>query len=76
MKMTMVDPVTKWSELVQLFDTPTAFYYQLILDAIWLAKYPDDEKFSLTMHENSKDYFPNLCRNMGLTEKKSLPWNP
>ena len=35
--MTMVDPVTGWFELEQLFDNPTAFRCQQILDTSWLA---------------------------------------
>ena len=38
--MTMVDPVTGWFELEQLFDSPTAYQCQQILDTSWLARYP------------------------------------
>ena len=74
--MTMVDPVTGWFELEQLFDSPTAFRCQQILDTSWLARYPRPREIGFDNGGEFKGLFAQLCRNMGLKEKKSLPWNP
>ena len=72
----MVDPVTGWFELEQLFDSPTAYRCQQILDTSWLARYPRPREIGFDNGGEFKGLFAQLCRNMGLKEKKSLPWNP
>ena len=57
---------------------PTAFRCQEILDATWLvlARYPRPRE--IIRFDNGGEFkglFVQLCRNMGLTEKKNLPWN-
>ena len=74
--MTMVDPVTVWFKLEQLFDNPTAFRCQQILDTTWLAQYLRLREIGFDNGGEFKGLFAQLCRNMGLKEKKSLRWNP
>ena len=55
---------------------PTAFCCQQILDTTWLARYPRPGEIGFDNWGEFKGLFSQLCRNMDLTKKKSLPWNP
>ena len=74
--MTMVDPVTGWFEQAQLYRTPTAYRCQQIFDNTWLARYPRPREIGFDNGGEFKAEFKQLCANMGLKEKTSLPWNP
>ena len=74
--MTMVDPVTGWFEQAQLYGTPTAHRCQQIFDNTWLASYPRPREIGFDNGGEFKAEFKQLCANMGLKEKTSLPWNP
>ena len=74
--MTMVDPVTGWFEQAQLYGTPTAYRCQQIFDNTWLARYPRPREIGFDNGGEFKAEFKQLCANMGLKEKTSLPWNP
>jgi len=75
--MTMVDPVTGWFEYAQLYeDAPTAKRCQEILDTVWLARYPRPKEIGFDNGGEFKKEFSQLCKNMGMKEKVSLPWNP
>ena len=55
---------------------PTAYRCQQIFDNIWLARYPRPRKIGFNNGGEFKAEFKELCANMGLKEKISLPWNP
>ncbi len=74
--MTMVDPVTGWFELQQLYSEPTAFRCQQILDTEWLSRYPRPRELGCDNGGEFKGVFKQLCANMNLKMKTSLPWNP
>ena len=72
----MVDPVTGRFEQAQLYGTLTASHCQRIFDTAWLACYPRPRKIGFNNGGEFKAEFKELCVNMGLKEKTSLPWNP
>ena len=74
--MTMVDPVTGWFEQAQLYGSPTAYRCQQIFDTTWLARYPQPREIGFDNEGEFKAEFKQLCANMGLQEKTSLPWKP
>ena len=74
--MTMVDPVTGWFEQAQLYGSPTVYRCQQIFDNTWLASYPRPREIGFDNEGEFKAEFKQLCANMGLKEKTSLPWNP
>ena len=74
--MTMVDPVTGWFEQAQLYGKPTSYRCQQIFDNTWLARYPRPREFGTYNGGEFKAEFKQLCANIGLQEKTSLPWNP
>lgn len=76
--MTMVDPVTGWFEMAQLYEgeAPTAKRCQEILDTVWLSRYPRPKEIGFDNGGEFKKEFAQLCRNMGMKQKVSLPWNP
>ena len=76
--MTMVDPVTGWFEMAQIYDgeSPTAKRCQEILDTVWLSRYPRPREIGFDNGGEFKKEFRLLCKNMGLKEKPSLSWNP
>ena len=43
----MVNPVTGWPELVQLYGPPTAYKCQQSLDSVWLSRYPRPEEIGM-----------------------------
>ena len=71
--MTMVDPVTGWFEQAQLYGNPTAYRCQQIFDNTWLARYPRPREIGFDNGGEFKAEFKQLCANMGLKEKASLP---
>ena len=62
----MVNPVTGWSEQAQLYEKPTAFWCQQILDTVWLACYPRPREIAFDNEGEFKKVFSELCANMGL----------
>ena len=74
--ITMVNPVTGWFEQAQLYGSPTAYHCQQIFDNTWLARYPRPREIGFDNGGEFKAEFKQLCANMGLKEKTSLPWNP
>ena len=71
--LSMVDPVTGWPEFCQFYGAPTAFRVQQILDSVWLARYPWPKEVDMDNGREFKGVILELCSNMGLTPKKSLP---
>ena len=76
--MTMIDPVTGWFEYAQLYqgESATAYRCQQILDTVWLARYPRPKEIGFDDGSEFKKEFRELCKNMGMKPKVSLPWNP
>ena len=74
--MSMVDPVTGWPELAQLYGPPTAYKCQQVLDSVWLLRYPRPEEIGMDNGGEFKAEFSELCKNMGLKRKESNSWNP
>ena len=72
----MIDPVTGWFEVAALQDSPTAFKIQQLIDSYWLARYPRPKEIGFDNGSEFQKEFQVLCKNMGLTKKTSLPWNP
>ena len=72
----MIDPVTGWFEYGQLFNAPTADECQKLFDSTWLSRYPIPREVGFDNRSEFEAEFLALCRNMGLTVKKNLPWNP
>ena len=73
-----VDPAAGWFEMAQLCEgeRPTAKRCQEILDTVWLARCPRPKEIGFDNGGEFKKEFSQLCKNMGLKEKTSLPWNP
>ena len=57
--MLMVDPVTGWPELVQLYETPTAYKCQQALDSVWLSRYPRPEEIGM---DNGGEFYRMFYR--------------
>ena len=74
--VSMVDPVTGWPELAQLYGPPTAYKYQQALNSVWLSRYPRPEEIGMDNSSEFKKEFRDLCKNMGLKQKESNSWNP
>ena len=74
--MSMVDPVTGWPELVQLYGPPSAYKCQQALDSVWLSRYPRPEEIGMDNGGKFAGVFTDLCNNMGLKKKPSNSWNP
>ena len=74
--LTMIDPVTGWFEVAALQDNPNANEIQRLFDSHWLARYPRPVEIGFDNGSEFKMEFQDLCKNMGLTKKTSLPWNP
>ena len=72
----MIDPVTGWFEVAALQDNPNANEIQRLFDSYWLARYPRPVEIGFDNGSEFKMEFQDLCKNMGLTKKTSLPWNP
>ena len=72
----MIDPVTGWFEYGQLCNAPTAEQCQKLFDSTWLSRYPRPREVGFDNRSEFKEVFRELCENMGLTIKLSLPWNP
>ena len=71
--MTMIDPVTGWFEQQQLYGSPTAYRCQQIFDSVWLSRYPRPKEIGFDNGGEFKAEFAQLCRNMGIKPKTSLP---
>ena len=69
---------TGWFEYAQLYqgETATAYRCQQILDTVWLARYPRPKEIGFDNGSEFKKEFRDLCKNMGMKPKVSLPWNP
>ena len=74
--LTMIDPVTGWFEVAALQDSPNANEIQRLFDSYWLARYPRPKEIGFDNGGEFKAEFTDLCKNMGLKRKTSLPWNP
>ena len=74
--MLMVDLVTGWPKLVQLYGTPTAYKCQQALDSVWLSRYPRPEEIGMDNGGKFAGCFTDLCRNMGMKKNPSNCWNP
>ena len=74
--MSMMDPVTGWVELAQLYGPPTAYKCQQLLDSVWLSRYPRPEEIGMDNGGEFKAEFNELCKNIGLKRKESNSWNP
>ena len=72
----MIDPVTGWFEYGQLFNAPTAEQCQKIVDSTWLSRYPRPREIGFDNGSEFQAVFKELCENMGMKMKVSLPWNP
>ena len=73
--MTMVDPVTGWFEQHQLYDEPTAYTCQQILNSVRLSHYPLPKKVGFDNGSEFKMKFQDLCNNLGLKQCPSNAWN-
>ena len=73
--MTMIDPATRWFEVIQIKDK-TAQCAMSAFDNHWLCRYPRPLYIGFDNGGEFKNVFGQLCENFGLTPKPSTPHNP
>jgi hypothetical protein len=73
--MTMIDPATRWFEVVQIKEK-TAECAQTAFNDGWLSCYPRPLYVGFDNGGEFKAVFKGLCDNFGLTPKPSTPYNP
>jgi hypothetical protein len=71
----MIDPVTRWFEIVQI-KKKTAECAMVAFDNNWLCRYPRPLYIGFDNGGEFKAEFKELCDNFGLTPKPSTPHNP
>jgi cleavage and polyadenylation specificity factor subunit 1 len=73
--MTMIDPATRWFEVVQI-KNKSALSAMNAFDNNWLCRYPRPFYIGFDNGGEFKNVFSELCSNFGLTPKPSTEYNP
>ena len=58
-----------------MYGKPTAYCCQQIFDNVWLTYYPQPRENGFNNGGEFKAEFKELCDNMRLIKKTSIPWN-
>ena len=73
--LTMIDPATGWFEVAEV-PNQTAKASEEAFDDVWLSRYPRPQFIGFDNGNEYKATFRQMCRNMGITAKPSLEYNP
>ena len=73
--MTMIDPATRWFEVVQIKDKSAKSTMEAF-DNTWLCRYPRPLYIGYDNGSEFKNVFKELCDNYRLTPKPSTEYNP
>ena len=73
--MTMIDPATRWFEVVQII-SPTAKECMEAFNNTWLCRYPRPTYVGYDNGSEWKQVFKEMCKNYGISPKTSTEYNP
>ena len=71
----MIDPVTKWFEVIDI-DRPDASSVMEAFNNTWLCRYPRPQDIGFDNGSEFKSVFEELCDNFGMTRRPSTEYNP